>query len=580
MKKLAQTSIAIGILLGIPATSLSQTTDPTRVGPSPRDELELPPAQLRPPPDRVFELPPLPEIPEERLETAEKIRVERIEITGNTVLDDATLAELAAPYEGRDVTLEELFRLKDEISRTYIEAGYISSGAVLPDQEVTDGVVRIEVVEGTLEAVDIAGTDRLDSGFLEDRVRLGAGPPLNVGDLQERLQLLLLEPSIQRLDGKLGPGSGPGSARLELDVAEAPAYDLELRFSNDQSPSIGANHGEIIARARDILGRGDIAALQVGLTEGLKEASLDVRVPLTPSGLTFHTRLEHSDSDLIGDDVKALDIESRTTSLTVGLALPVVETLSDRVDLDLSLVREHNETYLLGDPFSFSPGFEDGEADLTLLRFAQTWQSRGRNLAFSLGSTFTVGLNALGATNATDPIPGNDGEVPDGQFFGWLLQGEVGSRLFTETDQLVARGELQLVDRPILPSEQVASGGLDSVRGYRVNELVRDNGWKGSVEYRYPVLDLADRERDWGLVELIPFVDAAGGFNDDDSVSNAKDDMLLSAGIGARYHLPPSLTAELYWGYAFLDNDKSASDGDSIQDAGIGFRIRWSPFAK
>lgn len=548
------------------AASAQTGVDPVgRSGATAREELRLPPAELEPPPRPVFELPPLPPEPEERLDTAQKLFVADVSIEGNEALDDATLAAIARPFTGREVTLEELFRLKDLLTLAYVEAGYVNSGAVLPEQDVSDGIVRIEIVEGALETVEIDGTERLDSDFLERRVRLGAGPPLDVEDLQERLQLLLLDPSIARLDARLGPGSRPGQARLELDVEEGKRFAVELRASNDQSPSIGAYHGEVVASGRDFFGRGDEVIVQAGLTEGLKEAGAEVRVPLTPRGLTLHAGAQYSDSDLIDDEVKPLDIQSKSKSFTVGLAMPIIETLDDKVVLDLFFTRERNETFLLGDPFSFSPGSDDGRTDLSLLRFSQTWQNRGRNRAFSLGSTFTLGLDAFGATdNERDP---------DGEFFGWLLQAEAAQRLFTDTDQLVLRGEVQLVDDPLLSSEQFAAGGIDSVRGYRTNELVRDMGWKASLEYRYPILDLLTATRDYGSLELVPFVDAAGAFDHDGSPRDLKDDELLGAGLGLRYLLPPRLTAELYWGYPILDRDGSSED--PLQDAGVVFRVRF-----
>ena len=84
-------------------------------------------------------------------------------IEGNTVLPPADLDAIAAPYEGREVTLEELFRLKDELTLAFVNAGYVNSGATLPDQDVTEGTVRFQVVEGGLEAIDITGARQLST---------------------------------------------------------------------------------------------------------------------------------------------------------------------------------------------------------------------------------------------------------------------------------------------------------------------------------------------------------------------------------------------------------------------------------
>jgi hemolysin activation/secretion protein len=275
---------------------------------------------------------------------------------------------------------------------------------VLPDQEVSGGVVRLEIVEGQLETVEITGTRSLDARFLERRVRLGAGRPLDIVALQERLQLLLLDPSIERLDARLLPGSAPGQARLEVAVEEAPRQlSVDLGAANDQSPSIGGTRGELAVTWRNLLGRGDPLRLTLRGSEGLREVGFGYAFPLTARDLRVRIEGEASEADIIDDEVEDLDIESSSRSLTLGLSMPVYETVANRVGLDLALVRERNRTSLLDEPFAFSPGTDEGRTDLTLLRFTQDWLHRGRSRAVSAASTFTLGLDALGATAGSEP---------------------------------------------------------------------------------------------------------------------------------------------------------------------------------
>lgn len=533
-----------------------------RITPDGLPELREPEFAPPPPP---FELPPLPPVPERQLGRGPSVLINRIDIVGNTAIPTAELQAIAAPYQGRQVTVEELFRLRDELTLAYVDKGYVNSGAVLPDQEVVDGVVRFDIVEGALEAVDIAGNRSFRPGYLEGRIRLGADQPLNVQRLQERLQVLLLDPMVRRLDARLEPGSEPGRAKLRVDVEEDRRLDVFLRAANDESPSIGANHAELIATWRNLFGRSDPLELSVGVTEGLREAGFEYSVPLTARDLRFHIGGDISESDVIDDEVEDLDIESESRSIRVGLAMPVIETASNRVGLDLTFERERNKTFLLDEPFSFSPGADEGRTDLSLLRFTQDWQNRGRRRAISLASTFTLGLDILGATE-------ND-EEPDGQFLSWFGQGELAHRVFGDNDQVVLRGTVQLTEDPLLASEQFAIGGLGSVRGYRINEVVRDNGWTVSLEYRFPLLDYILPERppspDAQSVELVPFFDAGSGFNHHKNPEDSKQ--LASVGLGVRWRFPPRLLAELYWGVPVIDRDESSDD--PLQDAGIGFRI-------
>ena len=343
-------------------------------------------------------------------------------------------------------------------------------------------------------------------------------------------------------------------------------FSVEARAANDQSPSIGANDAGLTFTWFNLLGRNDPLIVTGDVTEGLREASFAYSVPLTAWDLRFHVGGQISSADVVDDDVEDLDIESSAKQLTVGAGAPIIDTTANRVGLDLSFNRERNRTYLLDEPFSFSPGTPKGQSDVSVLQFTQDWQNRGRRRALSMASTFNLGLDVLGATD-------ND-EQPDGQFLFWLGQGQLAHRVFGDRDQLVARGTVQLAADPLLASQQFTLGGIDSVRGYFVNEVVRDSGWSFSVEYRYPLLDLWEPDRirgpDDATLELVPFFDHGYGFNHHGNPEDQDSKLLASVGVGLRWFLPPRWRAELYWGRPLTDRE--GSTGDALVDAGIAFR--------
>jgi hemolysin activation/secretion protein len=85
------------------------------------------------------------------------VHVRSIRVVGSTVFSDSELAAVTAPYLNRLVTTEEFERLRLELTMFYINRGYVTSGAVIPDQDVTAGEVTIQIVEGTLAKIDIQG---------------------------------------------------------------------------------------------------------------------------------------------------------------------------------------------------------------------------------------------------------------------------------------------------------------------------------------------------------------------------------------------------------------------------------------
>ena len=151
---------------------------------------------------------PVPEV--EKVPYGPKVYVSEIRLTGYTVFSSEELKKITAPYENRVVSSSELEDLRVALTRYYIQNGYINSGAVLPDQKVVDGVINMVIVEGKLTDFEVVGNEHLSSNFLIKRLKLGSGPPLNVNELQEQIQIILESPVIETINSALRPGDRPG----------------------------------------------------------------------------------------------------------------------------------------------------------------------------------------------------------------------------------------------------------------------------------------------------------------------------------------------------------------------------------
>ena len=162
---------------------------------------ETRPSDRRPPlppyekPEEVpLEVPKKPALEPKALPYAIRVFIREFRITGNTVIPTDELKKVAAPFENRHVTNNELEELRKRLTLVYINRGYINSGAVIPDQKVVDDTIEIRIIEGKLERVEIDGTKRFKPKYFTSRLELGAGPPLNVRNLESELQMLLQNP--------------------------------------------------------------------------------------------------------------------------------------------------------------------------------------------------------------------------------------------------------------------------------------------------------------------------------------------------------------------------------------------------
>ena len=147
----------------------------------------------------------------------------------------------------------------------------------------------------------------------------------------------------------------------------------------------------------------------------------------------------------------------------------------------------------------------------------------------------------------SSPPPG----TPTGKYFAWLGQVQYLRRIFSDWEILV-RSDLQLANRPLFQMEQIAFGGLGSVRGYRTYLTITDDGFLASGELRIPVGRirlpyLADTD-EAGIVQLVPFYDFARDWNTDRPTPYPQQ--ISGVGGGVRWHIGSGLTAEFYYGKA------------------------------
>jgi hemolysin activation/secretion protein len=563
----AQTPLALGVLIALATTSASaQRFGPPDVPlgtPAGRAMEDLPgfaptPAEAPPiSPPRETTPPPV-----ARPGVSPQVFIREIRLTGNTVFTSEQLVEVTSRYTNRYLTSEDLEAVRQALTVYYIQRGYLNSGAVIPDQKVKDGVVELRIVEGRLTQIAVSGNERLNTDYLTDRLALGAGPPFNVNELQDRIQILLQGPFVERINAQIEPGDRPGEARLRAVVAETTPYRFSIGADTDLSPSLGEARGVLRGQLLSPLGLGDILTAEVALAEGLQDYTIDYAIPLTARDLTFNVYYERTSSDVVEDPLSELDIQGDTSTLAFRVSQPVYRTGRDQLTLAAGLDLRESETSLLGRGFPFSDGVEpDGKSRVTVLRFIQEWLSRSPDQVLAARSTFSLGLDAF------DPTINGDG-VPDGQFFAWLGQFQWARRLGETDNQLVFRLQGQLTSDPLLPLEQFAVGGLWSVRGYPTNALVRDQGFATSLELRVPVLY---REDGAPLLQVVPFVDAGGAWY---KGRNGTPDptTIASAGLGLRFDPYKRIHAEVYWGKAFQKDDLDRP-GDSIQDDGWAFLL-------
>jgi hemolysin activation/secretion protein len=482
-----------------------------------------------------------------------RIRVSGFRIEGeDLVFPPAQLLALLAPAQGQVLSLAELRTVVGRITALYRAQGYFLARAVLPPQDVTDGLVAVRVLEGRLDGAplirrpDTGPAQHLDVGVAQRILdaALTPGRALRLSELERGLQLLADLPGVSA-GGNLEPGRAPDSTRLIVDLQEQPRLHAQGSADNHGSRYTDSDRLGAQLTLDNPAGQGDQLALQLTAspTGDYRYAWLSYAVLASASGL----RLAGQVSELnyrVGQELSALDARGSAGVIGVSARHPVlrsrVANLFAHAALDLKRLR--NEA--LGSRTS------DKRVDLLTLGITADRSDRSGPGGFSWAelslSAGTLDLSANAASLAQDQGP--QGPRTQGSFGKLNLAAtrvqRVGPRL-----TLAAQVQGQLATRNLDSSEKFLLGGPNGVRAYPGGEAAGDSGVRASVEARW----LAGGDPQWGQLQLSAFADAGRIRQWQDSagllLTTPNSYTLSGAGVGASLTLPRGIELRAAWAH-------------------------------
>ncbi|MCP4905600.1 MAG: ShlB/FhaC/HecB family hemolysin secretion/activation protein [bacterium] len=506
-------------------------------------------------------------------ETGLVVSVRAVEIVGSTVYDETDFRPIVQPFLDRKLDSAGLTALVQAVTRLYVEGGFVSSGAVLPDQDLGGGVVILHVVEGHLGEVRVEGTSHFTKRYFADRLRHAGRAPVQIDRLTDQIAEFQRDPRIARVHASLEAGSVAGESRLVLVVAEASQIDAQLNVSNERPPSVGMTGGGLDLSYSNFVGHGESLSASFRFSEGLRQYRVETALPITARGTELRAVYQRSEAAVVNSAFRVLDIDARSDSFQVELHQALIRKRSH--DLNVALLGSWTRwrATVGGRETCFRADQLDCNPVVTALRARQEFIRRTPNAALLIRSTFSFGLDALDATEE------GDSGLADGEFFTWLGQVRYLHRLEPERkrdglrwlDRAVIsfRGDVQLANDPLLSGERISVGGPQTVRGFQRNRLVRDNAVIGSLELRFPVIG---REETRPTLEIAPFVDVAHAWNDR---GRAPVRTISSAGLGIGVNPGWGLHARASWAYPIR---RGVDEGEGLQRDGLYMELIWDVF--
>lgn len=478
--------------------------------------------------------------------------VRSVVFEGNTTLPEKTLQAIAAPYAGRAISLTDANELASKITAAYRDAGYVLSRAVVPAQNVTDGVLHIRIVEGRIDQTKIQGNAGGAAPFLEAYGRrIAASHPLTASVLEREL---LLASDLQGLNLRsvlTASQTTPGAADLTLVVDPKPV-EAFLSADNHGSRYLGRYETQAAVFFNDAFGTGGRLGLNGVVTPDsgpdLAYGSVSFDQPLGTNGLRLFSVFSYAATEP-GSTLRPLDSRGSALNGSASLLYPFIRSrdfnLQGSLGFDYHDVRSWNA--------AVDPLFADHTRNLTATVYANALDTWGGYSTASL--TLVHGLSILAATKDTDPNKSRAGASGDFTHLSFELTHEqpFGDRF---SILLGAAGQTSFGD-PLLASEQFSLGGDMFNRGFDPSEVTGDSGIAGRIEPRF---NIADKLSILSNLQMFGFVEG-GEIWQAQSLTGVPDSQsLASTGAGLRFVAANRLNVELEWARPLNTNALATSN--------------------
>ncbi len=458
--------------------------------------------------------------------------IDRYAVQGNKTLTQAEIDRLLKPFLGEGKEFSDVQHALEAIENAYRDAGFGAAQVSLPEQTLSGGVVRIDIIEPVISEVTFPETRYFDERNLQRALSaLGPGGTPNTRQLAEAVRFANLHPSRQ-IGLSLQQGDLPDSVKVKLAVQEESPLRFFLTSDNSGNDQTGLTRLGLGVQHSNLFNRDHKAQLQYVTSPGHTQ---DVSIWGAGYSVPFYTLRDSLNFFAGYSDVNSGTLQDLFTLSGKGTVI------GGRYDQSLTSRRNGFSHHL-------SYGVEQRKYDNTLGLvgggalggLAPDYQLRLLSLTYgaqfasgdavtdvSAGVAHNLPAGALGDEAALQAVRSNVKAAYNlvklsAQYQRKLPLG-MGLRL-AYTGQLTAD--------PLPPGDQFGLGGAASVRGYEERETANDSGHLVNIEWSTPAWSTQ-----WAgnsFVQPLLFLDAGRVQRNDPLAGETKSTSLRSLGIGLR----------------------------------------------
>ena len=481
-------------------------------------------------------------------------------VTADPSVFPASVVATAGRYLGRPMTFGDLDDLSRDLVLAFRDADRPVVNVVIPEQELTGGVLQVVVVVGRASALKVEGA----SADLAARMKSGSsivlGQPVSQSALLDDLRYLNRNP-FRNVTALYQPGKAYSDTEVVLKVDQQKPWLVYGGVeSRGDRGALGIARPFVDATATNLLGLDEVIGYQ--FTTGkdisrLKSHVLSFTVPLM-ARLQFQATYAHTDNSVS----VAGGLEQAGRSDVVGLYLTSPLPYFGNLSHNVRVGAEYKST--------------NNNQDFGGVRFSTTDATAAHGVVGYFGEI----VSSFGVSR----FDANLYLSPGGVFGGNSNTAFAGLRVGAKAQYAYARGTFehrvdflqgwrgvgvltgQIASDALLPSETLLMGGLGSVRGFTNGKVRADSGYVANFTLYTPPVSLLGGTFP-GLkdqLRLYGFIDHAQGRNRVSSSVDASRVRLTGAGLGVSLDVSNNVSLDVGYGWNLDQKGGTTKDSGAV----------------
>jgi hemolysin activation/secretion protein len=386
-----------------------------------------------------------------------------IRFTKSEILSEEELEGVARDFRGRELGLDDLKQIAARVNEIYRLKGIITAQALVPPQNISPGVATIRLVEGRLGKVQVKGNSSTEASYIVDRLGMKPGALMDLESLKKAL-IRFNKTNDAQLRCELAPGQTFGTTDIIVIVNEPQRDNLQVTYDSLGSPSTGRNRASLSFLNRSLSGLRDDYNFAITRAAGQYSLKGTYGFPLNAEGGHVDLDYDIDRTNIIDGSLTSLNIKGEAITREATLRQPIIIDAATKVEIVLGAKQRLSNNW----------------SEDMLLQGIDT-----SNRSIGIEAQFLNKQSNCSVSYARSAVQSLSGDKES-----YLVDRGALRYNYDFTTDLSFRSSLTwqtTATKGLQSNDQLAIGGVGTVRGYQVGTYSGDSGYALNLELHHPI---------------------------------------------------------------------------------------------